>query len=141
LLKIVEEPPAGYHFLFLTANKHALPTTITSRCSIYQLEHQSIAHEQYADLLQFFTSTSGLNDPLGFESTLRKQSLSHTQAHAFANYLLNYFQQKLRTLCTTDKEHQSKQLLQRIATIQHVLKKPPQSGSALLFLKMLYLLI
>lgn len=69
LLKILEEPPTGYHFLLLTNNKDALLPTIQSRCTVL-FEVANSADEQSA-LLSFFLKPEKYIDPVGFEQALK----------------------------------------------------------------------
>ncbi len=42
LLKVLEEPPTGYHFILLTTNTEAILPTIISRCVVVELEQQAL---------------------------------------------------------------------------------------------------
>ena len=133
LLKRIEEPPPGYHFIFLTTNIRSLAPTIISRCLIMRLD----AHDQKVShpLLPFFTDHSLLNDPISFTTTLKKQKLSHSQAKEFLYELIHKTSMQLRDTAEFHALH----LQQKLAYLQKIMRKPPQTGSAQLFLKMVYL--
>lgn len=78
LLKILEEPPTGYHFLLLTNNKDALLPTIQSRCTIL-FEAANSADEQSA-LLSFYLKKEKYNDPVGFEQALKAAAPTLSEA-------------------------------------------------------------
>ncbi|MGD1997939.1 MAG: hypothetical protein PVJ92_03435 [Candidatus Dependentiae bacterium] len=69
LLKILEEPPNGYHFLLLTNNKDALLPTIQSRCTI--LYEAASAADDQSKLLSFYLEPKNYGDPVGFEQALK----------------------------------------------------------------------
>ena len=78
LLKILEEPPTGYHFLLLTNNKDALLKTIQSRCTVL-FEVANVADEQ-SSLLSFYFDEKKYNDPIGFEQALKTANPTLSEA-------------------------------------------------------------
>ena len=91
LLKVVEEPPAGYFFMFLSADEHALLPTIKSRSTIaYTAPHYVPAHHA---LLSFFLDPEKQNDPTGLDTLLRAEPLSVGQTKLLVHQLavsINY---------------------------------------------------
>jgi len=85
LLKILEEPPAGYSFLLLTADYQALLPTIQSRCTILYEE----AHEipTLSGLLSLYSDPKKLRDPQGFDRTLKSAAPTISQARLLVQQL------------------------------------------------------
>ena len=54
LLKIVEEPPAGYNFLFLTQRPQDILDTIKSRCTKIVIDNSEYLNEE--PLIKYFTT-------------------------------------------------------------------------------------
>ncbi len=140
LLKSVEEPPTGYHFIFLTNNVQSILPTIRSRCSIEYLSTVENDEEQHP-LISFFLNNT--YDPILFESTLKTHTPTHTQAQEIVQKLLEHLRTNIRDHCKSsaspvgalDISYQQKLLEQ----IEHHMRTPPQSGSGSLFFKMLYM--
>lgn len=138
LLKLLEEPPHGYHFLLLSNNLHALPATIKSRAFIKELSFstQEINHK----LLFFF-----MNDnfrPVEFEATLKETSPNETESKDLLNELLRIYITKFRTKITNASSDDTEELtlILGIQTyLTQALQKPPQPGSAAIFWKNIYL--
>lgn len=124
LLKVLEEPPAGYKFILLAENINTLPTTIVSRSHIIKLASEDEKTAQHA-FFKYFTDPAHLPDPITFDQELKKSSLS---------------EQECVELCYDLMEHflKSKNLAQ-LAILQKRLHKPPCPGSSNIFLKLLYL--
>lgn len=132
LLKIIEEPPSGYHFFLLTTNiKQVLPT-ITSRCIIHHVSGQTHTPSSCDDLLSFFLNQDLSNAPLQFEQALSKRDLSADQAALLINDAIALLQKKIvhsptpyhATTCTM---------------LCSAMQSPPAPGSATLFLKLAYM--
>jgi len=123
LLKILEEPPAGYYFLLLTENYDALLPTIQSRGT------RLYTHEQKAEsdrLLSFFLSEK--LDAFTFEKELKATKPSRSEANLVAQklpFLLDY------TRYTDKKEVET--------FLRDMQKHMPMPGGTLLFLKTLFL--
>lgn len=141
LLKILEEPPAGYHFLLLTDNEEALLTTILSRCVI---QHVQAPHEaQQHPLLSFFTDENKLIDPFGFEQTLQKYKLTDTESKALFETVFNHYATLINNHSSANNTLPSNKLdyyHKVIAFLQEFMAKPPQSGSSNIFWKTVYML-
>jgi DNA polymerase III delta prime subunit len=138
LLKVLEEPPTGYHFILLTTNTEAILPTIISRCVVVELEQQALDTpiDQHPLCLYLFNPDKR-NDPLGFEAELRKQGLNDTLSTDLLQQMIAHITLKIRTA------HSNNQSSERLALLlTHLLKtlrKPPQSGSSDIFWKNLFL--
>jgi len=137
LLKVFEEPPAGYHFILQTNNEQAILPTIRSRCHITHLtskQTQAINHP----LLTLFTEPGKLDDPFGFQQELFRQKLSDNQSNELLNELYLYYAQQLLNK-TKAGEQDGQQLSTIISFLLNAQRKPAQSGSSSLFWKNLFM--
>lgn len=133
LLKLIEEPPHGYHFIFLANNKSFVLPTIISRAQIHVLQNTELSNRH--PLLEYFLA--GTYDPLDFEALLKSSNPSDHDALAIAESLLQATIQEIIGLARIEKD--SLHLSSRCAIIQNSLDFPPQSGSAGIFLRNLLL--
>jgi|SaaInlStandDraft_4_1057021.scaffolds.fasta_scaffold48673_1 DNA polymerase III delta prime subunit len=132
MLKILEEPPAGYNFILLTNNENSVLPTIRSRCTIHICTTQTQPITTHP-LLSFFFTPKKLDDIIEFEKTIRQQNLTNTQSTELIHQLVEHFQQQIINdyKQNTDVSYYEKVL----ATLKNILKKPPQSGSSNIFWK------
>ncbi len=137
LLKSIEEPPAGYHFIFLAAQKQALLPTIQSRCAVefFASTHQ---HDTHHDLYTFFTAHTRQH-PLSLLKILDQTSLSEQESLEVLNRLLAYWSTLYKqALCSNNRA-----LYERSTTLLNLVKRalsqPPMPGSSTLLWKNLYL--
>jgi len=144
LLKIMEEPPRGYHFILITPNEKLIIQTILSRCLVVPVDTPSQVAATYSPLLMFFQDPRKLNDPIAFEIELKKNKLNDTQSEELLHELIAFYAQ---ALCNAHKDgaaltDEKILLLSCIVDFLHKkIQKPPQSGSSDLFWKHLYLTI
>lgn len=145
ILKILEEPPFGYHFMLLATNAEALLPTIISRCVLTDLSMVSgtrleMGSDEHPLLVYFYTSAKR-KDPLGFEQELKKQALNDGQSLELLQRLIAHFSHKLRNGYVQDPASQTDQeyATRVIEFLINKMRKPPQSGSSDLFWKHLFL--
>lgn len=134
LLKSVEEPPAGYHFIFLAQRAQSMLPTIQSRCII-----QSFFSSQQSDHHPLFTFFTTLKlDPVAFEKEMGSGKITESESIELVNAILSYWMQQYK-----------KEIAQQLTTIQTqkiislltaALKKSPMPGSSTLFWRNLFLL-
>lgn len=129
LLKAVEEPPTGYHFLFLSQSLEAIAPTIRSRCHIFQLNTPTAQSAAYAELLALFTPAN--LDHLTFLSTFDKFALTEYDTFMFLNILFEHYSTQILAGDKTAQDF--------IPHIQRLMLKPPSPGSSKLYLRQLYL--
>jgi len=91
LLKVVEEPPAGYFFIFLANDYAALLPTIQSRATVlYRSAHETPV---IGTLLAYFIDQEKQQDPAGFDAFLRSETIgvgeTKLMVHQLA-LLINY---------------------------------------------------
>lgn len=137
LLKLLEEPPAGYHFILMTNNEDALLATILSRCHVVRLEQQTEDRSLHP-MLAFFMIPHRRNDPFAFEQLVKQLHLSDNQSVQLANQLMNQLYLKL-TQAYLNEPDLIATYQELLTLVQKALLKPPQSGSSEIFWKNLYL--
>ena len=140
LLKVLEEPPTGYHFILLTNNADTIIPTIRSRC-IEQTEYNqnNVLQKNTNPLILFFLDHTQNNNPLLLETELKKQHLSDSQSIELAQILLEELLQQWKLYIQKDNATQAFYIKKKIDTLLNILKKPPQSGSSDLFWKHIFL--
>jgi DNA polymerase-3 subunit delta' len=124
LLKSLEEPPPGYHFLLLAERGHGILPTIRSRCVVTAWEGaaQSSPHQPIIDL--FFTPRP---NPADFLAQLEQTPIPETEALGVVDELL------ARWIATKKTDSRG------IEVLTKALEHPPMPGSSKLFWKNLYL--
>jgi hypothetical protein len=137
LLKLVEEPPTGYHFLFLTNRLHALLPTIRSRCTLSVLE-SSEHQEQFFQLSLCFKELGSVS-PLAFLKLLDQTTPTEQESLLIIDELLSFWTtQYKQALLNADQDTLS--LAQRmISHLESSLQEPPMPGSSKLFWRNFYL--
>ncbi len=142
LLKLLEEPPAGYHFLLLANNKNALLPTIISRSYVVTLS-QDVDQEYKHPLVAFFSDAHNRNDVNTFEQIIKKNAPTESESIELVNTLVEYFIREYSHTLTKEYTQQGQQeidYLQKILKYLHLLlKKPPQAGSSEIFWRMMFL--
>lgn len=140
LLKVLEEPPTGYNFILLTNNENNILPTIKSRSLVNHFGNIEQTNITQHPILSFFLDSNKLDDPFSFEQELRKQKLTNKQATELINQLLSFISQKI---INSHKGQDKVKSTEHLKTIERYLinklKKPPQTGSANLFFKNIFI--
>ncbi len=131
LLKSVEEPPPGYHFLFLTERLQQILPTIQSRCTANSF-YESTENQEYP-LTQTFKNAV-VCAPTVFLKLIGQCNPSEQETVEQLDVLLAHWLEKNKTSGTTNKTAQK-----NIAILKKALENPPMPGSSKLFWKNLYL--
>ena len=138
LLKSLEEPPAGYHFILLAQRVQAILPTIKSRCLIHYYDTKT--NEPLANLLAFFTTTS-FQDPVAFTKELDQANPNEWQSLDLIDQLINYWAQQYKKSVIARDDHALKQSERMLHHLKKAIMQPPMPGSAKLFWKNLFLQI
>lgn len=136
LLKSLEEPPPGYHFVLLTENLNALLPTIISRAEVITLVAQQAATVH--PLLRFFLDGAILDKVQEFEAQLQKSKLSDSASAELLDELFEQYEQQLKEAIATHNDAAIANLQEITTTIHQAMQMLPQSGSSDLFWKHLW---
>lgn len=134
LLKSVEEPPRGYHFIFLAERAQAIAPTIRSRCIVQSFFSEE--KSEHHSLFPFFTTLAF--DPLKFEKELSGSKINEQESIELLNGLLSHWIQKYKAQVAENSQsliHTEK----IIALLTTTLKKPPMPGSSTIFWRNIFL--
>jgi len=137
LLKSIEEPPAGYHFLLLAERKEQLLPTIRSRCIIrsFPASHQTGLH---ANLFAYFTKTN-IFSPGAFLKTLDQTGINERETTELLDELFVYWGTEYTNAVQSDQKEKNNKSKQLLALLIQAAKKPPMPGSSKLFWRNLFL--
>lgn len=139
LLKPIEEPPPGYHFLLLTERSEQILPTIRSRC-VSQSFYTKESAELHPDLFACFTNTKK-QSPLDFMKLLQASTINERESVELVDMLLKYWIQKYKNAAKKlDKAAQAK-TESIIEIIKQHIEILPMPGSTKLFWKNLFLQI
>ncbi|MCL4229420.1 hypothetical protein KJZ61_01870 [Candidatus Dependentiae bacterium] len=137
LLKMVEEPPAGYHFIFLTSRLSAVLPTIRSRCTIITLTTTNSSLSSHA-LFTCFTNQGSLS-PADFLKILEQDTTHERETLLIIDALITYWHNKYQQATMQSNSQEAQQAQKIILALQQALAKPPMPGSSKLFWRTLYL--
>lgn len=126
LLKVVEEPPRGYHFIFLSEVKDALPQTIASRC----VTHTVGSHTRSSNAQALFDALTALIpcSPVNFQKLIEQGKYTEPQSFALINDLLHYCIEEQRQALLARMP--TTRIEQRIDLLKRYIITPPMPGSS-----------
>jgi len=137
LLKSMEEPPPGYHFILLAQRPDLLLDTVRSRCIVAGRTDTSPIHT-HKDLFQFFTDQKP-KDPSAFLKTLDRSKINERESVELVDALLAHWATTYRTAVTADDKKARRAIRRTLSKIETAIKHPPMSGSSKIFWKDLFL--
>lgn len=137
LLKSLEEPPPGYHFLLLAQRTETILPTIRSRCLMRTLQSNT-AIEQHQELFHCFTNNTLLN-AYDFLKLLDQSKMSSRESIELFDALLEYWSTKYADAIVGENIAVAKRARDVINNLQSMAKIFPMPGSSKLFWKNLYL--
>lgn len=138
LLKSLEEPPAGYHFILLASRSESLLATIKSRCLITNVGHSYVPPT--ASLLPFFTTTQ-FQDPLAFIKELENSNPNEWQSIELLDQLFVHWSMKYKKAVIANDATKIKSSERMMQHIKKAMAQPPMPGSSKIFWKNLFLQI
>ena len=135
LLKPIEEPPAGYHFIYCTDRADQLPDTIRSRCvtqNFYQ-GSQSYQHELHT----VFAATQP-QDPSTVLQQIAKCGISERESLELLDALIEHWATVYKH-AQKNKSAAQERAQRMVHVLSCALERPTMPGSSKLFWKDLYL--
>lgn len=139
LLKSVEEPPAGYHFIFLAERKDLILPTLRSRCTLHTYQKETTEHEK-EQLLSFFKNATQSN-PVEFTKVLNTIKPNEQESAELLDKLFTYWMNKAKKAAGEGSQKLFKQAEKKLNIIKKALLMPPMPGSSTIFWKNLFLQI
>lgn len=135
LLKPMEEPPRGYHFILLAEHKEQILPTILSRCVIYSLHTTTPQHNNHP-IYESFTKKMMPADE--FSKTIDSAPLNERETVELLNVIVQHWLTIYTEKNLTSDNHTSA-LSSFITILHHAQLKPPMPGSSTIFWRNLYL--
>ena len=139
LLKTIEEPHQGYHFIFLAKRTDTILPTIISRCLTKEFAHKGDT-ALYQEILDVFIFLK-LNNPQNFLKLIDKLEIDTQNSKDIIDQLFAHFYYELKQLHMTKDNDINK--LHKNLNLLLILKKQfnqlPASGSTKLFWKNLFI--
>ena len=136
LLKSIEEPPAGYHFILLAERQDFILPTIRSRCMVKTFGATNSTSR--SPLFAHFT-THTFADALQFMKDLDQSSINEIETIGLVDELLKYWIAQYSQSIATENSKQCAHAERIIAKLEGALLQPPMPGSSKLFWKNLFL--
>lgn len=136
LLKPLEEPPAGYHFILLAQQQDRIISTIRSRCIIQHFAHHQ--NTDYEKLLRHFKKITTANPQQFLIDVEQIKSTEHTSA-TLLDSLIDYWGNTHKRATINQQLDSKKTTAQIVTLLSQQYKKLPMPGSAKLFWKNLFL--
>lgn len=137
LLKSVEEPPQGYHFIFLAQRLGQILPTIQSRCIIKHF--YSDQKSQYdTQLITIFKSDTAC-PPSQFLKILDEEKPNEKESIEMIDHLLFHWINLSNSYITNNQVDQYKNAQTKISHIKMAFATPPMPGSSKIFWRNFYL--
>jgi len=136
LLKPIEEPPRGYHFIILAERTHNIVPTIISRCVLHVLKMSNAPHLVTHPLYEVFTQK--LPSIQEFSKYLDTIHINERETIELIDQILLYWHNEYKRESDTTKNNHREQVIRILQNIQHQL---PMPASSILFWRNLYLLL
>lgn len=139
LLKSVEEPPAGYHFIFLAQRPDLILPTIKSRCVIksFYKDGKEPLENQYENLCKIFTSNN-YNANL-FLKTLEETEFSEKDTPRLLDILLSHWLKECKSALIKKNKEKHFISIKKISVIKNSFEFLPMPGSNKIFWQNLFL--
>jgi DNA polymerase III gamma/tau subunit len=143
LLKSIEEPPAGYYFIFLTERPQLILPTILSRCVVSSFDvlnnnFSSLINElESSEIGKYFIHSN--SDPVDFLKTIEKLSISEYASLELVDKLINYWSGKFKNAIINNKDTEYQKIQNTISILHKAFQTPPMPGSNKIFWKNLYI--
>lgn len=136
LLKSVEEPPPGYHFIFLTERAQQILPTIRSRCFV-QTFYKTATKNNSQDLIEIFKQKVTCL-PSVFLKLLSQQNPNERETVECLDQLFAHWLKKNKKALEDGNQQELTHTRNMITLIKRSLCMPPMPGSSKLFWKNFY---
>jgi hypothetical protein len=136
LLKILEEPPRGYHFILLAHVRDAVLPTIQSRCFI--MNKHTHAHERASHDIVYALTLHPPRCAFEFLQIVEKSPPDENMSQIMLEEILSFWLEKYKIHSENDSITEKK-IVTMIESVHKALAQPPMPGSSKLFWKNIYL--
>ncbi len=136
LLKLLEEPPAGYHFILLAPRADTILPTVMSRCVVDYSAYKE--GEDKHPLYRFFT-VCRLDDAAEFAKELDRHKGLERDVFTLLDQLSTFWHEHMRTSSASGDERERKRATALETLINEARLRPPLAGSAKIFFRDFYL--
>jgi hypothetical protein len=137
LLKILEEPPQGYHFILLASGRDAVLPTIRSRCIVHYVQGAS-TYQQFDDLFNYFIAVQA-GSSVEFLKVLDQSKIGEQETVQLLDRLLMYWLDRAKSALSGAKSKEYEKAQQVVGVLKNAYKYLPMPGSSKLFWKDLFL--
>lgn len=135
LLKPIEEPPRGYHFILLAQQTESVLPTIRSRCIIHSFNKTNKTTASHPIVDCFTSSLSLLTESI---STIDQTTINERESIEALDEIISYWTQQHKKNITDTHDNQTK-IQQIIKIVVDANQHPPMPGSSKMFWRNLYL--
>lgn len=136
LLKSLEEPPQGYHFILLTNRTEGTLATIRSRCIVELFKAES--EQEMHSLFRYFTPVK-LAASAEFIRELERARMPERDVQPFLDQLTDYWYKQLINAYEENTENSIQKAQKSLEVLESARALPVMPGSSKIFLKNLYL--
>lgn len=135
LLKLIEEPPRGYHFILTAQTKERILPTISSRCIVYNYAAESQADSIF---LPFFNK---LDNPEfeRFNQVLQSAKIIDSDVTSLLDQIYSFWMTTLKSSIQKQDENHSRIAQRILAMIDQYRIETLMPGSGKIFLRNLYM--
>lgn len=137
LLKTVEEPPQGYHFIFLAERLDALQPTLVSRCMVQVFPQGT--QLSLANSLRSFFITTDTQSPVAFLQELDKVKPTEQATSLALDEIFTYWLRQVSEACVNRDTKKKERALRIIAKVHPYITGPLMPGSSKIVWKDLFL--
>jgi DNA polymerase-3 subunit delta' len=137
LLKSLEEPPPGYHFILLAQRRDTILPTISSRCVITVFQEQGI--QAQPALYKYFATCTPLAKITEFGRELDRTKITEREALDLVDLLYSYWAAYFKKALAENAGQQIEQAGQVIQVLEQARHYSPMPGSSKIFLRNLFL--
>lgn len=137
LLKVLEEPPRGYHFILLSQSLDALLPTIQSRCFIATIATHS--NDTFVHDIAYALTAQKPPSAFDFLQMLEKSAPDEVTSATLIEQILAYWLEKYKISAEESNNEQQKKASLMIGVLQKGLLQPPMPGSSKIFWKNVFL--
>lgn len=136
LLKPIEEPPIGYHFILLAQRLKQILPTIRSRCIVSSFSHEDDEYKSHP-LFSFFAGSQ--KSPVDFMKVIDQSKISERESVELFDTLLNHWMARYKNAAQQKNILNITRADKIIRTFHQASKELPMPGSSKLFWKNLFL--